>query len=73
MIAPFREADVREAREPASEEMVRARRLVATVIMPPEPQAPIAPPIPGWKAWLIAGWMALVTAAFAARMAGFWG
>lgn len=72
MIVPIQERSTDVDEPPATEEMLRARRIVASAIMPARPPTPTAPPIAHWQAWLVAGWMAFVTIAYATRMLGIW-
>lgn len=69
MIAPISRSE-----QPAlSVAMRHARRLVACTLLS-EPSRPPedAPPVAAWRAWVFAAWVALVTAVYAASMAGLW-
>ena len=67
MIAPLRQTEP----EPPSSGLQRARRAVATLLFERHREhSPDPPAWPGWKAWLLAGWITLVLAAYGASMLG---
>lgn len=52
-----------------TEEIRRARRLVASTLLTTRPdRADDAPPVPGWKAWLFAAWVVIATTFYFAHM-----
>ena len=72
MIVPLQDHSTEDDAPVATDELLRARRLVGSVLLPARAAAPAVPPIPVWQAWLVAGWMVFVTIAYATRMAGLW-
>jgi len=66
MIAPIQRTEP----TPQTPAMHRARRLVASQLLPENADAPDAsPPIPRWRAWLFTGWIVTVVVIYLAVMA----
>jgi hypothetical protein len=71
MIAPLNETG---PQSPSARRHFRAaRRVVAsTFLSAASGPGDGAPSIPAWRAWLFAGWVLVVTAAYFAGMLGLW-
>lgn len=68
MIAPIRGSS---QQDPPSTGLQRARRAVAAMLLDSRrDRADEPPPVPGWKAWVFALWVAVVLAAYAWSMLG---
>jgi hypothetical protein len=58
MIAPLRGPLQRKSSRSRNDRLEIARRIVAATLLPKADDEP-SPRIPGWQAWLFAGWMAI--------------
>jgi hypothetical protein len=67
VIAPIRRPEAR----PAAPGVLYARRLVASTLLRQKTSpAGHGPPMPAWRAWLLAAWVVMVVAAYFASMVG---
>jgi hypothetical protein len=69
--SPLMTSRIRDPKPSApSPALVRARRLVADMLLTPPASADDAASVPGWKAWLFAAWVVTVVVVYCAHVAG---
>ena len=71
MIAPIRPTDPETAA--ARRRLRQAHQVVVSTLLDPQRgRKAETPPVPGWQAWLFAGWTAAVVLVYFASMLGWW-
>jgi hypothetical protein len=70
MIAPLREPEPEDDSAACQLQLHFARQIVAATLLQPAVDASDPPRVSAWQAWLLAAWMALITAAYGWFMSG---